>query len=349
MEHRRLGRTGLEVSVLGLGGVFVSSVGADREEGKRTVRRALELGVNYIDTGRSYADSEQVIGEALADLDPAKRPFVSTKIGGWPQPFDPKNKADLRRSVELSLSNLGLDRVDGLQVHEPDRPALFDWWDDDATASGPAWELLTELQEAGRIGFTGLGGTTAYELAARVATGKFDVVTTTFNYCLLWREAEHSVLPAAAAHDVGVVVGTPFQQGALAVRYDDEVSRASWLSPPRRAQYRQLYAFLDEVGLPLAEIALRWVLTNPQVSTVVAGAKSVAEIEANAAAIEKGPLPRDWMEELNRIGELVPFRPFEEPGGPFGLPFGRDYKGPGPLAGTGVAGGITTEEERTES
>lgn len=345
MEHRRLGRTGLDVSVLGLGGVFVSELGAGRDDGVRTVRRAIELGITYIDTARSYADSEEVVGAALATIDPEQRPYVSTKIGGWPQPFNPKDKPALRRSVELSLANLGLNRVDGLQVHEPDRPALFDWWDDDATASGPAWDLLEELKQDGKIGFTGLGGTTAYELAARASTGKFDVVTTTFNYSLLWREAEWSVFPEAKRHDMGIVVGTPFQQGALAVRYDDEVEAAGWLNPPRRSQYRQLYRFLDETQLPLAECALRWALSNPAVSTVVAGARSIAEVEANVEAAEKGPLPQEYIQELDRIAALVPFRPFEEPGGPFGLPFGKGYRGPGPLAGTGIAGGITTKEE----
>lgn len=334
MERRVLGRTGVEVGVLGLGGLFVSNIGAGREEGVRAIRRAVELGVDYIDTARTYADSEAVIGEALAGIPEEDRPHVVTKVGGWPEPFDPRDVELLRRSFDHSLQQLGVDRVAGLLVHEPDRPELFDWWEDNERAEGPVNTLLRELQEEGRIGFTGLGGTTAYELARRCATGRFDTVLTTFNYSLLWREAADSVLPAAIEQNMGIVVGAPLQQGALATRYDAELSSATWLSPPRRRQYEALYALLDDLELPIHEVGLRWAISNPAVSTVVVGARSIAEVEANVEAVEQGPLPGDVLAELDRIAALVPFRPFEEPAGAMGLPFRRPYAGPGPLAGT---------------
>ena len=93
MEKRILGRTGLEVSVLGMGGLFVSKVGGrGREEACRAARRALELGVSYVDTAPNYADSEEVLGMALEG---APQPYyISTKLGGRPKPFDPKNRAN---------------------------------------------------------------------------------------------------------------------------------------------------------------------------------------------------------------------------------------------------------------
>ncbi len=120
MEKRILGRTGLEVSVLGMGGAFISRWGqTDRAEARRAVQRAFELGLNYVDTAPSYADSEEVLGYALQGV---TQPFyLSTKLGGRPQPFDPKDKAALRRSVEESLRLLGRDHVDVLFIHEPDR------------------------------------------------------------------------------------------------------------------------------------------------------------------------------------------------------------------------------------
>lgn len=153
---------------------------------------------------------------------------------------------------------------------------------------------------------------------------------TAFNYSLLWREAEHALLPAARDLHLGVVAGSPLQQGALARRYDGEIAGAWWLSPPRRAQFRALYAFLDEIGLPIAEVALRFVLSNPLVSTVLMGARSVEEVDANIAATEKGPLPSEMLRRLDEIAALVPFRPYEEP---FGLPFGGVYAGPGKAGG----------------
>lgn len=343
MEKRVLGNTGTDVTVLGLGGVFVSNIGANRNEGVAAIRRALELGINYLDTAPSYGDSEFVIGEALQQASPADV-VITTKLGGVPEPFDPKDQTALRASFDHSLATLGVDRVAGLLVHEPDRPALFDWWDDDQEATGPVNDVLSELKEQGLIQFTGLAGTTAYEIAARAATGRFDTVLTAFNYSLLWREAELALLPTARELGMGVIVGAPLQQGALAVRYDKELASATWISPPRKHQFQELYRLLDDISLPIHEVAIRWVLSNQHVSTVIVGARNIAEVEANVEAAEAGPLASDVIQELDRIAALVPFRPFEEPGGAFGLPFRRNYFGPGALAGTSTVGGIKKGE-----
>ncbi len=325
MEKRVLGRTGLEVSVLGMGGLFVSKVGGrGREEACKAVRRALELGVNYVDTAPGYLDSEEVLGIALDGV--PQTYYLSTKLGGRPQPFDAKDKDALRQSVEESLRLLKRDYIDILMIHEPDRPGQYDWWTDYDNFHGPVAELLEELKEEKIIHFTGLGGTTAYQLPHIMATGSYDVVLTAFNYSLLWREAAIAVLPEAKKQDMGIIIGSPLQQGALARRYEEVETGAWWLSTPRQEQYRRLYAFLDEIELPLPEVALRMVLSNPDVSTVLMGARSVEEVEQNVRSVEKGPLPPDILSELQKIADMVPFRPFEEP---FGLPFGRPYKGPG--------------------
>ena len=326
MNTRTLGLTGLPVSELGLGGLFISRVGGlGQDDSVRAIRRALELGVSYIDTAPTYANSEEVIGIALHG---ARQPhLLSTKLGGRPEPFDPKDKAALLESVKTSLRLLRRETIPILMIHEPDRPGQYDWWDDYDTFHGPVVEVLEELKQEGIIRFTGLGGTTAYELARIIATGYYDVVLTAFNYSLLWREAQIAVLPEAKKQGMGVIAGSPLQQGALARRYDDEVNHgAPWLSPPRRAQYQALYAFLDELGLPIAEVALRFVISNPDISTVLMGARSVEEVEQNVAAVEKGPLPDEVLARLDEIAAMVPFRPFEEP---FGLPFGGHYHGPG--------------------
>jgi aryl-alcohol dehydrogenase-like predicted oxidoreductase len=326
MRYRTLGRTGLPVSELGLGGLFVSRVGGDRAQATAAVRRALDLGVNWVDTAPSYADSEEVLGLALSGV---TQPYsLSTKLGGRPQPFDPKDKAALRRSVEESLRLLKRDHIDLLMVHEPDRPGQYDWWDEGKGFHGPVRELLDELKQEGIISWAGLGGTTVYELARIMETGAFDVVLTAFNYSLLWREAAIAVLPEAVCQKMGVIAGSPLQQGALARRFDTEIeSGAPWLSPPRREQYRRLYALVDETGIPLPELGLRFVLSDPRVSITLMGARSVEEVEANVRAAAKGPLPPDLLARLQIIADMVPFRPCEEP---FFLPLGRSYKGPGP-------------------
>lgn len=315
----------MQVSELALGGLFVSQHGGEFEQGKAAILRALELGINYIDTAPTYANSEEVLGRALEDV---TQPFIlSTKLGGRPQPFLPQDKACLMQSVEESLRLLKRDYIDLLMIHEPDRPGQYDWWADKENYHGPVLEVLADLKKSGTIGHIGIGGTTAYEMAYLIRTGKFDVVLTAFNYSLLWREAEQVVLPAAKEQGMGIIIGSPLQQGALARRYDDEVRNgAKWLSPARRTQLQTLYNFLDEVDIPLPELGLRFVISNPDISCVLMGARSPQEVEQNVQAVEQGPLPSDILQHLNEIAATVPFRPFDEPAG---LPFAWNYPGPG--------------------
>jgi aryl-alcohol dehydrogenase-like predicted oxidoreductase len=327
MNRRTLGRTGLEVSELALGGLFVSSYGgASADRARDTVHLAVNRGVNYIDTAPSYGNSEELLGPALNDV---QEPVIlSTKLGGRPQPFEPKDKDALRRSVEESLRLLGRDRIDILMIHEPDRPAQFDWWNDRERYYGPVIDLLEELKTEGVIRFTGLGGTTAYEMVPIVETGRFDVLLTAFNYSLLFREAESYLLPAAMRLNMGIVIGSPLQQGALSTRWSDDALSASWLSPPRRAQFQALYKLADEAGMGVPEMALRFVISNSHISCVLTGARSAKEAQDNINAIEKGSLPDDMLTKLDEIAARVPFRPYEEPAI---LPFGRGYRGPGAL------------------
>lgn len=318
MNYRTLGKTGLQVSELALGGLFVSNYAADREQGIATIHRALELGVNYIDTAPGYNDSETVIGEALRGV---TRPVIlSTKLGYKPEPFEPQNKDFLRRSVETSLHRLGRDQLDILMIHEPDRPDYFDWWTDKEHYTGPVLELLQELKSAGVTRFIGVGGTTPYPMARVLETGHYDVLLTAFQYSLLWREAEWEVLPTAIRLGMGIICGSPLQQGWLAARFDEEIKHATWLNLPRRRQFQALYSYLDEIGMSITDVALRFVISNPNVATVLMGARSPQEVEQNVAAIEQGPLPADILAALKEIADMVPFRPYEEP---YGNPFGQ--------------------------
>jgi len=308
-----------------MGGLFVASFAGSYEQAKATVARAYGLGINFVDTAPGYMDSEEVLGRIFREIG---RPVIlSTKFGGRPAPFLPKDKGCLLRSFEESLAALNTDHIDVLIIHEPDRPAQYDWWDDYDEYAGPVMEVLDGLKKDGLIKHIGLGGTTVSEMLHLVKTGKFDVLLTAFNYSLLWREAESHLIPAAKALGMGIILGSPLQQGALSKRYDETVKAgARWLSPHRQEQYRRLYALLDETGMDIAEMGMRFAIGNPDVSCVLTGARSPGELEANCAAVEKGPLPNDITAKIDEIAALVPFRPFEEP---FGMPFGREYKGPG--------------------
>jgi aryl-alcohol dehydrogenase-like predicted oxidoreductase len=336
MRKRTLGRTGLEVSELGLGGLFTSSLGGGARETARILERALDLGITFLDTAPAYADSEQLLGQALRRLGPRAGSLVlSTKLGGRPKPFDPRDPKGLRASVEESRRLLDREVLDVLLIHEPDRPQLYDWWSDPRSCSGPVLDLVRRLKEEGVIRAYGLGGTTVAEMSHCVRTGNFEVLLTAFNYNALYREAADELLPAAFSLGMGVLIGSIYGQRGLGRRFDREVrERPPWLSRPRQQQLLAFYALADQSGLPVTELSLRFVLSNPSISCALIGAKSAEQLEASAEAGAKGPLPADLLRELDRVAAMVPFRPFEEP---MILPFGKDYHGPGlPNLGAGI-------------
>lgn len=339
MQRRILGKTGIEVSELGFGSLFASSLGPGFEESSKAVHRAVDLGINFFDTAPAYADSEQILGRILADI---RAPLVlSTKLGGRPQPFDPRNQHGLLASVKESLRLLHREVIDVLFVHEPDRPHQYAWWTDPETAYGPVVEVMEQLKKKGVIRFTGLGGTTMTEMAHLMRSGRFDVVLTAFNYSALFREAEHEVFPEAKEQRMGLVLGSVLQQGGLGRRYDDVVrAKPAWLSKARQQQFLAFYRFLDDVGLSIVELCLRFAVGCQEASSVLIGPKTAQQVDDSVRAVAKGPLSEDVLKRLDEIAGMVPFRPFEEPMiMPFNKP--KEYYGPGMAnVGAGVKVGM---------
>lgn len=321
IDRTVLGRTGIEVSRLGLGGLYLRR--DTMSDTRAAVKFALHAGVNFIDTAPGYGESEAVLGEVLRDL-PDQPLILSTKLGGRPVPFDPKDESVLRRSFEMSLEALGRDHIDLLIVHEPDRKREYDWWTDDLTYEGPVRTLLETLRSEGLIRATGVGGTTAHELARVCDSGAFDVVLTAFNYSLLWREAELEIFPAARRHNMGVIAGSPLQGGRLAIRRDEEVAAAPWISDARKHQFAELYRLLDDEGLDIAEVGMRFVYHSAHVHTTLTGVRSEGEVEANIRVVQLGPLEPRILDRLDEIRRMVPFRPTLEP---FSFPLGTSTLG----------------------
>ena len=146
---------------------------------------------------------------------------------------------------------------------EPERRLQMDWWENEETYDGPVMECLEELKAKGIVKYTGVAGTCTHELAKIMDTGHFDCVLTAFNYSLLWREAEYEILPVAKKHNMGVICGSPLQQGSLAVRRDDIIENgAPWISTPRKEQFKALYRLLDETGMDIIEMSMRFVAVS---------------------------------------------------------------------------------------
>ena len=328
MQSRPLGNTGLKVSPLTLGGLFTSDLGGGVDATVDTLTRAFDLGINFIDTAPAYANSEETIGKALKRV--ANIPddlVISTKLGGRPQPFDPQDKKALLGSAEESLRLLGRDVIDVLIIHEPDRPEQYPWWTDPANVDGPVMEAIDQLEKQGKIRYTGLGGTTVNEMQHLAASQQFDVLLTAFNYSLLYREAANDLLPTAQSLGMGVMLGSVLQQGGLAKRYDAALkTKPAWMSSQRHRQFLALYQLLDDTGLSLPELGIRFAASHSAVSTVLLGTSNPKHLEAGVRDLEKGPLPSDLTEQLAAIAAMLPYRPFEEP---MVLPMGKPYFGPG--------------------
>lgn len=323
MDVVELGRTSLSVSRLGLGGLWLES----EADARATVGAAVDLGITYFDTAPAYPRSEQFLGAAFRDI--AAPLVVSTKLGGRPDPFDPRNVAALVESARRSLELLGRDRIDILMLHEPDRALQYDWWTNPTDYDGPVWDAIDQLRSDGLVKWIGIGGTTATELGRLCASGRFDVVLTAFNFSLLWREAEQEIFPLARRHGMGIVCGSPLQGGALAARRDDVLrTGAPWLNSARREQLLKLGDLCDELGMDIAELALRFVAHSGRCHVTLTGARDRRELEQNVAAYEAGPLDDAVLERIDAIAAMVPFRPTLEP---FILPFGEQEPRQGPL------------------
>ena len=310
MEMRRLGSSGLQVSALGFGTMTFGgaegfrSVGTTQaDEARRLIDLCLEAGVNLFDTADVYSQgaSEEVLGQAL---DGRRDDVVlSTKVGLWDSHVDrpPNIYSDPQLIVdccEASLRRLRTDRIDVYFCHL--------WWDENVEAFLQAFE---QLKSAGKIRSYGVSTDDVAHLRHFNQDGTCEVVQ--FDYSILKRGPERELLPYAQAENLGTVVRGPLRMGLLSGKFDASTTfpegdvRHGW---PDEAWYREALETVEGLralatdGRPLAELALRFVLRHPAVHVAIPGAKTPAQIEANAAAGD-GSLGD---EELARIDELAP-------------------------------------------
>ncbi|OGL00491.1 MAG: hypothetical protein A3E31_11165 [Candidatus Rokubacteria bacterium RIFCSPHIGHO2_12_FULL_73_22] len=321
MEYRDLGRTGLAVSLLGfgcgnVGGLLVRGTPAERE---RAVARAVELGVNYFDTAPLYGDgrSEEHLGQALRALRPDV--YVGTKVRLAPAELGDVPGA-IARSLEASLRRLGLERVDLLQLHNPIVAAPGGRGVPVGTVLEAVVPALVRLREQGKLrllGVTALGETDAVQRA--LAARGLDTAQVCYN--LLEPSAGVAVPPGfpaqdfagvlgrARAHGVGVIVIRALAAGALSGTLERHPVAVPTVEPIASgpdyatdvARARRLDVLVREGhAASVVEAALRFAAAGEAVSTVLVGCSSLAQLEAAAAALARGPLPPA---ALDRVAE----------------------------------------------
>jgi aryl-alcohol dehydrogenase-like predicted oxidoreductase len=316
MRYRALGRSGLMVSEVGYGAWAIGGTmwgGARDGDARAALERAYELGVNLVDTALVYGDghSERLVGEFVRAHASAggREVYVASKVPPmnmrWPADARAKLRdvfpaAHIRRSCEQSLRNLGLERIDLLQLHV----FAAAWTDEDEW-----YGEMVALRDEGKIRLIGVSVNDHQPRSALALarSGRVDALQVIYN--VFEQHPADELLPACSEHGVGVLARVPFDEGSLTgkLRRDSTFPpgdfRNAYFAGGRLAEtverVERLRPVLGRAGLEdMARAALRFCLSDPGVSTVIPGMRSIAQAEANTAASDEGPLPPSLLEAL---------------------------------------------------
>jgi L-glyceraldehyde 3-phosphate reductase len=316
MQYRRCGRSGLDLPAISLG--LWQNFGAERplEASREILRRGFDLGITHFDLannyGPPYGSAEEVFGRVLAtDLRPYRDELViSTKAGYdmWPGPYgDHGSRKYLLASLDQSLRRMGLDYVDIFYSHrfDPDTPL-------EETLG--ALDTAVRQGKALYVGISSYSGARTAEAVAILRDLGTPLLIHQPSYSLLNRWIEEDLLGVLDTEGVGCIVFSPLAQGLLTDRYLDGVpegSRAAqggslsddMLSEGNLTRVRALAAIAERRGQRLAQMALSWVLRDRRVTSALIGASSVAQLEANVAALDHLDFGADELAEIDRYAQ----------------------------------------------
>ena len=273
---RRLGRTELEVTCLGMGGAGIGRGDVTDDEAIEAVHRAIDLGINYLDTAPLYGESERRVGLALADSWREKI-YLATKIGTHPEWRGDFSASGTRRSVENSMRLLGTDYLDVCLVHDPDSM-------DPVVAKDGAFDELQRMREEGLLKFIGLGVRQHEFHKIAIETGVVDVILTYLDYTLLSQTANDWLLPLAAENDIGVINGSPIAMGLLSGIEPDVSAERMHLDTSDAEKAHRLYQWATDNNLNVLNLAIQFCFRQPRIAMSLTGSKNAAEVEQNFAA-----------------------------------------------------------------
>lgn len=304
MKYRKFGRTGWLVCEIGYGMWGMGGwTGSDDEESMRALQRSADLGCNFFDTAWAYGAgrSEGLLGR-LVRANPGKRIYTASKIPPknfkWPSRreyklddcFPPDH---IEEYVHRSLENTGLESIDLMQFHVWEDS----WVDDDRWA-----KKVEELKRQGLLHAVGISVNRweAWNGARAVRSGLVDAVQVIYN--IFDQNPEDELFPACVEHDVGVIARVPFDEGTLTgtLTLDSKWPKGDWrntyfVPENLKASVERAEALrpLIPKGMTMPEMALRFILNNPTVSTIIPGMRKVHNVETNLAASDAGSLPED--------------------------------------------------------
>ncbi|HZA76410.1 MAG TPA: aldo/keto reductase [Acidimicrobiales bacterium] len=315
MEHRTLGRTGVQVSPLCLGAMMFGAWGnPDHDDAVRIIHRALDAGINFIDTADVYSggESEEIVGKALAG---GRRDEVvlATKVHGS-MGTDVNARGNSRRwimaEIDNSLRRLDTDYIDLYQIHRPDPTC-----DIEETLSA-----LTDLVRAGKVRYIGSSTFPAHEIveaqwvAERRGLARF--VCEQPPYSILTRGIEADVLPVAQRYGMGVIPWSPLAGGVLSGRFRKGVTpepshrERLWerrgVSPSgpeedaKRTAAEDLGELADKFGLTMIELALAFVINHPAVTSAIIGPRTMEQLESQLSAPDVS-LPTELLDAVDQV------------------------------------------------
>jgi aryl-alcohol dehydrogenase-like predicted oxidoreductase len=322
LPTRTLGRTGLSLTSVGFGawaiggGDWAYGWGPqDDADSLSAMRRALELGVNWIDTAAVYGlgHSEEIVGKLLRELSPSARPHIFTK-GGLPwderdrrrEPEQNLHPASIRRECEASLRRLGVERIDLYQFHWPDRTGV---------AVDESWGEMGRLIDEGKVRFGGVSNFSV-DLLERCERLRH-VASLQPPFSMIRRSAAADVIPWAAANDTGVIVYSPMQTGILTDSFSmDRVTRMApddWrrkgqeFQSPRIERSLALRDALRPIAarhkVTVAAVAVAWTLAWPGVTAAIVGARVAAQVDGWIGGASLALTPQDLDEIAAAIAE----------------------------------------------
>ncbi len=293
MKYRRLGESSLLVSEIALGSWLTYSGGVDAETSRNCVHKALDLGINFIDTANIYGRgaAETLLGETLASV-PRDKYVLATKLY-FPMTDKDRglSRAQIHKQVDASLSRLKTDHVDLFQCHRFDTETPLE----------ETMQALTEVVEAGKARYVGFSEWPAEGVRAALnMPGVVRLASSQPQYSLLWRKPEAEIIPLCEENGISQIVWSPLAQGVLTGKYKpgqapEQGTRAasnamggflqrSWLERRTLESVQQLKPIADNAGLTLTQFALAWVLRLSNVASAIIGASRPEQIDENAGA-----------------------------------------------------------------
>ncbi|MEN3315698.1 MAG: hypothetical protein V7605_1932 [Acidimicrobiaceae bacterium] len=292
MRYRRLGSSDLDISEISLGSWLTIGVGIEAEKAAACVRRAIDVGINFFDTANVYGRgaAESFLGETLSGVD--RSSYVLATKAYFPMSDTDRglSAAQLHKQCDASLKRLRTDYVDLYQCHRYDADTPLE----------ETMGALTELVRAGKTRYIGFSEWTAPQIEAALALpGVERFVSSQPEYSMLYRKPEPDVIPLCAREGISQIVWSPLAQGALTGKYrpgaapppDSRAASRSmgsmmgrWRDDEVLKAVDRLRPIADGLGVPMAQMALAWVLREPNVASAITGASRPEQVDQNAAA-----------------------------------------------------------------